>query len=373
MITILAHYERISLFHTMLPFLLKNKENRKKTFHFTQSAKWCLEKDKNDILFMERCFQYREPQDLKDSELELLKKLRNKYKTIVFFCGQPEAGTNRLDILPFIDRLFYKSVFSDYENYKKSLYGKNLFADYYHKNYGITDNPEYINHGNFKQEDFKKIKLSWSIGLGIYPRWNWPQRLGTIIARQNKPALGQFIGGKSLNRAHFPGISGTRSISDMRSISVHSRIDPVTCPSIAYQRILFLKIISELESDKQKLFLTGTVPQKQYYKELLDSKIVLSPFGWGEVCFRDFEAILSRALLLKPDMSHLVTWPNVYIPYETYVPLKWDGSDLLEQCERYLNDENERLRIIHNAYEQYRNELASLKNRADSLLGEYYL
>ncbi|MCL2805225.1 MAG: glycosyltransferase [Treponema sp.] len=323
---------------------------------------------------MERCFQHRQPKDLQSDELEILKKLRDKYKTIIYFCGQPEAGTNRLDVLPFADILFYKSVFSDFNNYKKNLYGKNLFADFYHKNNGITDNPEYINKDIITEEDLKKIKLSWNIGVGTYPRWNFPQRLGTISARANMPVIGQFIGGKPLNRVSFPGCAKINKniFTNNRNINVHARIDPVTCPSIAYQRVLFLNIISNLKRDRQILFLTGTVAQKQYYKELVNSKIVLSPFGWGEVCFRDFEAIISGALLLKPDMSHLVTWPDIYLPYETYIPLKWDGSDLLEKTEYYLNNEKERIRITQNAYNHYSDELSALERRFEDLLGEYF-
>jgi len=375
MITVLSYYERISLFHTMLPFLLKNKE--KKIFHFTQSANWCLKNDKNKILFIERNFQYREPRDLEESEIDLLKKLRDKYKTIVFFCGQPEAGTNRLDILPFVDRLFYKSIFSDPRDYQKKLYGKNLFADYYHANYGVTDNPVYINKGYISSEDAKRPELSWNIGLGTYPRLNWPQRLGTILARANMPNLGQLIGGKPLSLACLPGSVSHKKIKNnscsKRVISIHARIPKVTCPSIAYQRTLFNKYISELPNEKKNIFLTGTAPQNQYYKELNLSKMVLSPFGWGEVCFRDFEAIIFGALVIKPDMSHLITWPNVYVPNETYIPIKWDGSDLLEKCEFYLDNENERQKIASNAFEQYKNELSLLKERTDALLGEYYL
>ncbi|MCL2758640.1 MAG: glycosyltransferase, partial [Treponema sp.] len=277
---------------------------------------------------------------------------------------------------PYVDKLFYKSIFSDRKDYLKNLYGKNLFAEYYHKQFGINDSPEYISRVQLSEEDVKKPELSWNIGLGTYPRWNWPQRLGAVLARSDMPVLGQVIGGKPLGKAILPGSGKLEKAIDFsgsgRSIAIHARIDPVTCPSIAYQRVLLLKIISELPQEKQSLFLTGTVSQKQYYSELLDSKIVLSPFGWGEVCFRDFEAILAGALLLKPDMSHLVTKPNVYIPYETYVPIKWDGSDLLEQSERFLNDDKERLRITGNAYEQYKNETASVFKQTDQLLGEYY-
>ena len=380
MITILACYERISLYHTMLPFFAKNRELKKKSgkniFRLTQSAEYCLKNDTNSVLFMERCFQHREPRETNEAELALLRKLRDKYRTIVFFCGQPEAGNNRLDILPYVDRLFYKSIFADSRNYLKKLYGKNLFADYYHRVFGITDNPVYICDDEIPGEAARRPELSWNIGMGTYPRWHWPQRAGTILARTGMPGLGRLIGGKSAGRLESSGFISAEAPKDFsggkRSIAVHARIDPVTCPSIAHQRILFRNIIASLPSPKKELFTTGMVPQRRYYPELMDSKIVLSPFGWGEVCFRDFEAILAGALLFKPDMSHLKTWPDVYIPCETYVPLKWDGSDLAAQTERYLNNETERRRIAANAYDQYRKELSGLSQRIDSLIGEYY-
>jgi hypothetical protein len=136
----------------------------------------------------------------------------------------------------------------------------------------------------------------------------------------------------------------------------------VSCESIAYQRRLFLERIAG-----NGLFVTGIVPQRRYYRELRDSKITLSPFGWGEVCFRDFEAIISGSLLLKPDMSHLKTWPDVYIPYETYIPVNWDGTDIVEKAETYLANDRERSRIAENAYERYNAQLAGLDDRFASL------
>ena len=379
MITILAYYERISLYHTMAPFFLKNNLLKKKgggnCFTITQSADWCIKNDRNNILFMERCFQHREPKDLEPEELETLKKLRDHYKTIVFFCGQPEAGTNRLDILPYVDRLFYKSIFKDRSNYRKNLYGKNLFADFYHRTYGVKDNPEFCSHGAVSEKDASRPELSWNLGIGTYPRYHWPQRLGTILARANLSGAGRAVGGKPLSRAEDAGPKPNNFSGPQRNIAVHARIDPVSCPSIAYQRCLYLDRIAGIKKNhpsKSGLFLTGMVPQSRYYRELKDSKIALSPFGWGEVCFRDFEAILAGAMLLKPDMSHLVTFPNVYIPRETYIPIAWDGSDLLEQVEQYLADEKERKRIATNAWEQYHSELAGISRRFDSLLGEYF-
>ena len=50
-------------------------------------------------------------------------------------------------------------------------------------------------------------------------------------------------------------------------------------------------------------------------------------------------------------MSHIKTRPDIFQPYETYVPVKWDFSDLNETCLHYLNNEKEIKRITENAYE----------------------
>jgi hypothetical protein len=90
-------------------------------------------------------------------------------------------------------------------------------------------------------------------------------------------------------------------------------------------------------------------PRDQYLAELRRSRLVVSPFGWGEICFRDFEAILAGALLVKPSMRHLETWPDVYRAHETYVPVRWDWSDLEAACLPYLEDEARRRELAANA------------------------
>jgi hypothetical protein len=92
------------------------------------------------------------------------------------------------------------------------------------------------------------------------------------------------------------------------------------------------------------------VDQKAYYEEMRSSRICVSPFGYGELCWRDFESVLMGSLLVKPDMSHVRTEPNIFVPGETYVPVRWDWSDLAEVCARYLADHEERNRITVQAY-----------------------
>jgi hypothetical protein len=69
------------------------------------------------------------------------------------------------------------------------------------------------------------------------------------------------------------------------------------------------------------------------------------------VCWRDYEAHATGALLLKPDMSHLRVLPDVFVPFETYVPLKWDLSDFGEKVEHYLRNHEGRSRIVRQGFE----------------------
>ena len=148
-------------------------------------------------------------------------------------------------------------------------------------------------------------------------------------------------------------------------IAVHARILETGRPSIAYQRKL---IIERIAGDPR--FLMGPAPQNRYNRELGASKIVLSPFGWGELCLRDFEAVRAGSLLLKPSMEHLSTWPDVFRPHETYVPFSWDADDLLSRVDEYLGDDKKRLRIARAAWQIYKEQLEGLEERFESIIKE---
>ncbi len=105
---------------------------------------------------------------------------------------------------------------------------------------------------------------------------------------------------------------------------------------------------------------TGTgVARGRFMAELRASKMCFSPFGYGELCWRDIEAILAGAVLLKPDMSHLDTAPDLYRDGETYVALRWDFSDLAEKATALAADPERRARIARAAHSIARNYLKS--------------
>ena len=79
------------------------------------------------------------------------------------------------------------------------------------------------------------------------------------------------------------------------------------------------------------------------------SKVGISPFGMGELCYRDLELIQWGCLLLKPDMSKVITEPDFFKPMETYIPVKPDWSDLNETIENVLDYFEDYEYIINNA------------------------
>ncbi len=111
--------------------------------------------------------------------------------------------------------------------------------------------------------------------------------------------------------------------------------------------------LSRLEGEFNIVNSSQLIDHEAYYGELLGAKICVSPWGYGEVCYRDFEAILAGALLVKPAMEHLRTFPDIYVPHETYVPVQPDFSDLVETCVEYLGNDRRRREITQAALWRY--------------------
>lgn len=349
-ISVLSIHDRVACFHSLYPFLQSGRPGR---FDYFDSAEDCLKRDKNRTLVMVRRFIKPDRVDL-----PLMRRLRDKYERIAFFHDDAGGGIPRLEVLPFVDLFYSKALFKDRSLYGKSLYGKELYSDFFHDRYGVTDPEPRLRAVETRPEMLAKLRLSWNIGIGDYPRGKLRQRVGVAASM----ALGFKVTPLFYGRGRLPADPVSRNPG---TIPVHARLAPAPRPSIAYQRKLVMERI-----EGNPLFLTGSVSQNRYNRELTRSRIVLSPFGWGELCLRDFEAVLSGALLLKPDMSHLETWPDVFSPGETYAPFSWEADDLVETAMRYLDDEAERSRVARNAYESYRSQLAEMPARFERTIAE---
>lgn len=133
-----------------------------------------------------------------------------------------------------------------------------------------------------------------------------------------------------------------------RPIDLHARIATEGTPWYRAMRRECAAAVGALENVNA---VTGTgIGLIRYLHELRASKICFSPFGYGEVCWRDFEAVANGAVLLKPDMTHVRTDPDIFVPGETYMPLRWDLGDLDEKVRLLLGDAGLRARLAGNAF-----------------------
>ncbi|MBT4206933.1 hypothetical protein HOE22_01170 [Candidatus Woesearchaeota archaeon] len=120
----------------------------------------------------------------------------------------------------------------------------------------------------------------------------------------------------------------------------------------------------KFDSRREKL------PPEQYFAYLYNSKVVLSPFGMGEVCFRDFESITVGTIMIKPDMSMVLTEPNIYIDKETYFAVDYDWSNLNEVIDEVLSDFD---RINNEVIDNVRNKFVELYNYEEYCYHLYHL
>ena len=88
---------------------------------------------------------------------------------------------------------------------------------------------------------------------------------------------------------------------------------------------------------------------KLYLEELRNSKISVGAFGWGEICYREFEAIKMGAAVIFPNVDYIETWPNIYQDNISYLSYKLDFSNLFEKIELLLQDNKLRASLIENS------------------------
>ncbi len=100
------------------------------------------------------------------------------------------------------------------------------------------------------------------------------------------------------------------------------------------------------------------VTRQQYVHDARHAKIMVAPFGWGEVSLRDYETVLYGNLLVRPGVDHVQVHPDIFVPGETYVPVAWDCSDLAEKCRHYLRNPAQARRIVANARQACRDYFA---------------
>lgn len=240
-------------------------------------------------------------------------------RKVVYFDTFDQSCSPYFGLAPHVDLYLKSKMLRPVELYQTRYSGGSIVTDYCEKHLGFR-----LGDWNFGSEldpaYAHRVASGWNFGAGRRCR----VLLG--LARLLQKPLAK------------------------RPLHLHSRVAPRSRECREWYeeyRAFAARAVSGLPHDI-RVTAPGRVSQRQYLRELLASRMVFSPFGWGEVCLRDYEAVACGCLLVKPDMEHMATQPDIFVPHETYVPIKWDFSDLAETCRRYLDDTAEAQRIATN-------------------------
>lgn len=253
-----------------------------------------------------------------------------KGRKLIYFDGDDDICIQWPEILPHVDAYVKKHAFRDRTRYLQKYAGKSNLHDYVHRkfNYVFTTR----DYGNPWE---KQLMISES---GPVP-----------AAYLDKILLGVDLAGDDVIWNLYHKVKAAKEIVP-KEFDIIFR-GAVTKGTIVYHlRGGIEPVLREMEGLFRVIIPTERVPRDEYYREMMRSRICISPFGYGEICWRDYEAVLCRSLLIKPNMDHLETYPDIFKPHETYVPVEWDFSDLREKCEYYLKNDTERERIVETAY-----------------------
>ena len=279
----------------------------------------------------------------KTEALDKIARLRRLFPhpvRLIYFDGDDDSCIQWPELLDDVDIYVKKHMFSDPTWYQQQFAGKSNLTDYVSRLHGYSFADDAIPYsGVVPAEQMYKVVLGYNIGLDTKI---------TDLFRTTKPS----------------------SEAD-KTVDVMCRAPCKPEAWIYPFRVPLNDALKPLADQGYNVNVPNErAGQHGYYQEMRSARICVSPFGYGELCWRDFEAVLMGCLLLKPDMGHVRTEPNIFVAGETYVPVRWDFSDLPEVCARYLADDAARKAITARAYQVLADYYGSHKalHRFDEIL-----
>ena len=334
-IVILHGWSSIEACHSLMPFFLREVQ-REFSITFQRFDDRREKTITGDLLIIVRKFHSR---IVTNDDIEAyFSGLRRRFSRIVYFDDSASIASVQPAIIGCVDQYWKRALLRDRSTYTKAWAGGHLFSDFYQRTHGLSDTSQFVS-APIEEKSLLKLRVAWNVGCGVYPL---PR---SFVTNNNY----SFI------RRVFAGCLrlGSYSLIELAVNQFHARLKHLKSQlrinqsggrfvSARYQTtgydllVGFQRTFSEqLLSGKDNVSL-GTVPRRLYLEELAKASAVYSPFGWGEICFRDYECLLNGALLIKPDMSHVQTFPDIY-KENCYLPVSWDLSDLLEVIDEALS------------------------------------
>ena len=317
------------------PLLVSKKIFAKKGFNLNFSFGRGAKALEADCLFINSNVFRPYWKDGKKEIFSFLESARSLKLKTVWFDTTDSTWCTQFEALPFVDKFLKSQLFADRNKYLERFRTGRIFTDCFDSLYNSGE--ETFEYSLPEKEFLSKIDVSWNTCFENYTA----SRFGIVsrIKQFLRPLAPSLTTGKFKIDFISPEKYRNMKVSCRTGLS-HSR------PSVVAHRRAIGEIMKEMGVE------CGKISLPEYFHELENSQIGIGPFGVGEITLRDYEIIICGAALLKPDLGHLQTWPELFVPGKTYIPFKWDLSDLKDKIKSLDNAETcrETARNAQNAY-----------------------
>lgn len=342
-ISVLLDNSYQNLYYKAYP-LLCYKGNKIK-FQFTNSLKNLKLKHKNDelIIFKSKTFLSNTPKHMFD--------LRLKFQKIYLYDNTDSSKITYPNLIDEIDVYLKNNIFIDKNKYLLRDPTIRIYEEYF-----LNEKSKF----RLSESQINKIKPAWDLELGLYPINKPLMKLGKTLSWFLGPKVSIRLV-KTFNRLLK---SVNFNAEPKKEKRIHAIFSDHPNAVINRQRAI---IREKYNSDLR--FYTEKVNQRKYYKLMRRSLAVISPFGYGEMCYRDYEAILNECLLIKPSISHLNNSQTLFVPMVTYIPINWEINDLELKINDIFNRHMEYKGIIYEA----KKRLLKRRMNSDQIVEEILL
>lgn len=276
--------------------------------------------------------------------------LKKNGAKVIYADVSDSAGVVHMRMLDVVDLYIKNQLYIDKKNYLKPLYGYRLYSHYFHKKFNIKDKYPAFSEVVLDKNLLDKLHLGWNSGLGHYGKYGY-----LCQSLYNSIGLKWYLPYPKIYKQNIKN----------RSHDIQTRFNTqYSRESVSCMRKLTLKKLNISYDNGSKL------NRFQYFKELKKTKVILSPFGLGEITLKDFETFLTGGLLLKPRMDHMVTWPNLYKENENVMFYNWDLTDLEDKIQYCLGNYDEINEIALDGQNNY-NKFIDKKTSSDEFIKHF--
>jgi hypothetical protein len=280
-----------------------------------------------------------------------LTQLKTATNKVLFFDLGDGTASWCLGVLPYVDGFYKSYLFKDRNRYLESFYGGRIWTDYYHRENGIDDAVENRPPPLTDPALLAKIHLGYSAGLANYA-------LSSLLYNNSKLV-------KLLRRSFALAKWGVRSPSERdfcppsvaRELDLSCRVTTRYSETVSYQRKQTVEILKAHINHER-------VDRRAYFDEMRRAKAVLSPFGWGEINYKDYEVAHCGAVLMKPDIGHLETWPD-FFDAQSVLQYRWDFTDLEAKVEDLIRHYGDYIGYAVNLQNRYKRYVATDSGREE--------